>query len=98
LRNTRDSFNFEGALNGSLSTLKASDLGGLVVKHILNIHQDCMIDEVLVGQALTAGQGMRQGHSFPDSMILRLHLIKDKTRRVRRQLTVVCHIPCRQQQ
>ncbi len=57
-----------------------------------------MIDEVLVGQALTAGQGMRQGHSFPDSMILRLHLIKDKTRRVRRQLTVVCHIPCRQQQ
>lgn len=45
-----------GNLNGAFSQLKASDLGATVLKHILD-STNVMPDEVIIGQALTAGQG-----------------------------------------
>jgi len=48
-----------GNLNGCFATLKAHDLGGVVIKRIVEEcklkHED--IDEVVFGQALTAAQG-----------------------------------------
>ncbi|XP_068143356.1 acetyl-CoA acetyltransferase, cytosolic [Drosophila tropicalis] len=48
-----------GSFNGTLSKLKASDLGSVVIKEVLKrsnveAHQ---VNEVIMGQALTAGQG-----------------------------------------
>jgi len=48
-----------GNLNGCFSTLKAHQLGGVVIKRILeecNVQHDD-IDEVVMGQALTSAQG-----------------------------------------
>uniref|UniRef100_W8BS88 Acetyl-CoA acetyltransferase n=1 Tax=Ceratitis capitata TaxID=7213 RepID=W8BS88_CERCA len=48
-----------GSFNGTLSKLKASELGGVVIKEVLNRanvgNED--IDEVIIGQTLTSGQG-----------------------------------------
>uniref|UniRef100_A0A1A9WLH1 Acetyl-CoA acetyltransferase n=1 Tax=Glossina brevipalpis TaxID=37001 RepID=A0A1A9WLH1_9MUSC len=48
-----------GSFNGSLSKLKASDLSSIVIKEILNRSnvkgED--VDEIIMGQALSAGQG-----------------------------------------
>ncbi|XP_067647767.1 acetyl-CoA acetyltransferase [Eurosta solidaginis] len=48
-----------GSFNGSLSKLKASELGSAVIKEVLKrssvSNED--VDEVIMGQALTAGQG-----------------------------------------
>jgi acetyl-CoA C-acetyltransferase len=47
-----------GSLNGSLSSLKASDLGSLLIRTILEkVNKDLVPDDVIIGQALTAGQG-----------------------------------------
>ncbi|XP_011183172.2 acetyl-CoA acetyltransferase, cytosolic [Zeugodacus cucurbitae] len=48
-----------GSFNGSLSKLKASELGSVVIKEVLkrgNVNNDD-VDEVIIGQSLTAGQG-----------------------------------------
>ncbi|XP_073836264.1 acetyl-CoA acetyltransferase 2 [Musca autumnalis] len=48
-----------GNFNGTLSKLKASDLGGIVIKDLLkraNVAAN-EVNEVIMGQALTAGQG-----------------------------------------
>ncbi|XP_061391515.1 acetyl-CoA acetyltransferase, cytosolic [Musca vetustissima] len=48
-----------GNFNGTLSKLKASDLGGIVIKDLLkraNVAPN-EVNEVIMGQALTAGQG-----------------------------------------
>ena len=45
-----------GKLNGAFCQLKASDLGSVVLKHILDSTKT-IPDEVIIGQALTAGQG-----------------------------------------
>lgn len=47
-----------GSLNGSLSTLKASDLGSLLIRNIIDkVDKRLVPDDVLIGQALTSGQG-----------------------------------------
>lgn len=46
-----------GSFNGSLSTLKADDLGSVVLKKILE-ETNTFPDDVIIGQALTAGQGI----------------------------------------
>uniref|UniRef100_A0A1B0FF04 Uncharacterized protein n=1 Tax=Glossina morsitans morsitans TaxID=37546 RepID=A0A1B0FF04_GLOMM len=48
-----------GSFNGSLSKLRASDLGSIVIKEILNRSNvnGKDVDEVIIGQALSAGQG-----------------------------------------
>ncbi|XP_013104201.1 acetyl-CoA acetyltransferase, cytosolic [Stomoxys calcitrans] len=48
-----------GNFNGTLSKLKASDLGGIVIRDLLkraNVNAN-EVNEVIMGQALTAGQG-----------------------------------------
>lgn len=48
-----------GSFNGTLSKLKASELGSAVIKEVLkrgNVNGDD-VDEVIIGQTLTAGQG-----------------------------------------
>uniref|UniRef100_A0A0K8U9W5 Acetyl-CoA acetyltransferase n=1 Tax=Bactrocera latifrons TaxID=174628 RepID=A0A0K8U9W5_BACLA len=48
-----------GSFNGSLSKLKASELGSVVIKEVLkraNVNSSD-VDEVVIGQSLTAGQG-----------------------------------------
>ena len=45
-----------GSFNGSLSNLKAHELGSIVFKHILD-YTKSIPDEVIIGQALTAAQG-----------------------------------------
>ncbi|KAH8408723.1 hypothetical protein KR215_011482 [Drosophila sulfurigaster] len=48
-----------GSFNGTLSKLKASDLGSVVIKEVLrraNV-EAAQVNEVIMGQALTAGQG-----------------------------------------
>ncbi len=48
-----------GTYNGSLKNVKAHQLGAIVIKEVLNrtgIHQN-EIDEVIMGQVLTAGAG-----------------------------------------
>lgn len=48
-----------GSFNGSLSKLKASELGSVVIKEVLkraNVNSGD-VDEVVIGQSLTAGQG-----------------------------------------
>lgn len=47
----------KGSFNGSLASLKASDLGAIVLKQIITQTQT-FPDEVILGQALTAGQGL----------------------------------------
>ncbi|XP_053957212.1 acetyl-CoA acetyltransferase, cytosolic [Anastrepha ludens] len=48
-----------GSFNGSLSKLKASDLGSIVIKEVLKRSNVANgdVDEVIIGQSLTAGQG-----------------------------------------
>ncbi|XP_017863104.1 PREDICTED: acetyl-CoA acetyltransferase [Drosophila arizonae] len=48
-----------GSFNGTLSKLKASDLGSVVIKEVLKrAHVEApQVNEVIMGQALTAGQG-----------------------------------------
>ncbi|KAM7357207.1 acetyl-CoA acetyltransferase 2 [Cochliomyia hominivorax] len=48
-----------GSFNGTLSKLKASDLGAIVIKDLLKRSQVEAkdVEEVIMGQALTAGQG-----------------------------------------
>lgn len=48
-----------GAFNGSLADITAPQLGALVIKSLLDKTgiQGCEIDEVIIGQALTAGSG-----------------------------------------
>ncbi|XP_065359327.1 acetyl-CoA acetyltransferase, cytosolic [Calliphora vicina] len=48
-----------GSFNGSLSKLKASDLGAIVIKDLLKRSsvEAKDVEEVIMGQALTAGQG-----------------------------------------
>jgi len=45
-----------GSFNGSLSTLKAHELGATVLKQILAT-TNTLPDDIIIGQALTAGQG-----------------------------------------
>ncbi|KAH8372506.1 hypothetical protein KR093_011775 [Drosophila rubida] len=48
-----------GSFNGTLSKLKASDLGSVVIKEVLrraNV-EPSQVNEVIMGQTLTAGQG-----------------------------------------
>lgn len=45
-----------GSFNGSLSSLKASELGTFVLKHIIQ-ETNTFPDDVIIGQSLTAGQG-----------------------------------------
>ncbi|XP_036336655.1 acetyl-CoA acetyltransferase, cytosolic [Rhagoletis pomonella] len=48
-----------GSFNGSLSKLKASELGSIVIKEVLKRSKvkNSDVDEVIIGQSLTAGQG-----------------------------------------
>ncbi|CAF0809604.1 unnamed protein product [Brachionus calyciflorus] len=63
-----------GNLNGVFSHLKASDLGTTVLKHILE-ETHVLPDEIVIGQALTAGQGQNPARQTainsgcPDSVI-----------------------------
>ena len=45
-----------GSFNGSLSSFKADELGSVVLKHIIDSTKT-IPDDVIIGQALTAGQG-----------------------------------------
>jgi acetyl-CoA C-acetyltransferase len=45
-----------GSFNGSISSYKADELGSIVLKHIINFTKT-LPDDVIIGQALTAGQG-----------------------------------------
>lgn len=45
-----------GSFNGSFSSLKADELGSIVLKRILE-ETNTVPDDVIIGQALTAGQG-----------------------------------------
>lgn len=47
-----------GSFNGALSTLKAHELGTIVIKDILARTKNVLPEEVFIGQALTAGQGI----------------------------------------
>lgn len=52
-----------GILNGSFSSLSAADLGSVVIKEVLergNVSPDD-INEIILGQALTAGAGQNPG-------------------------------------
>lgn len=49
-----------GSFNGALSTLKAHELGSIVIRDILAKTKDTFPDEVIIGQALTAGQGLEK--------------------------------------
>lgn len=48
-----------GNFLGSLSNIKAHDLGSHLIKHLITTHKipNDAIDEVIIGQVLTAGQG-----------------------------------------
>lgn len=46
-----------GSFNGALSTLKAHELGAIVIREILVKTKQTYPDDVIIGQALTAGQG-----------------------------------------
>ena len=46
-----------GSFNGSLSSLKADELGTIVLKKILQETNHTFPDDVIIGQSLTANQG-----------------------------------------
>ena len=48
-----------GSFNGALSTLKAHELGAIVIREILVKTKQTYPDDVIIGQALTAGQGLK---------------------------------------
>ncbi len=47
-----------GSFNGSLASFKADELGSLVLKHIIDLTKT-FPDDVIIGQSLTAAQGIR---------------------------------------
>jgi acetyl-CoA C-acetyltransferase len=46
-----------GSFNGSLSSFKADELGSVVLKHIID-YTKTLPDDIIIGQALAAGQGL----------------------------------------
>lgn len=50
-----------GSLNGDLSSLKAHELGCVVIREVLSRCKldGCDVDEVILGQVLTAGKGCK---------------------------------------
>jgi len=61
-----------GSLNGDLSSLKAHELGAVVIREVLSRCSlaGCDVDEVVLGQVLTAGKDR--------NVILVLILLKEK--------------------
>ena len=49
----------KGSFNGSFSSLRAHELGSVLLKHIIE-ETKVIPDEVIIGQALTAGQGFEK--------------------------------------
>lgn len=62
---------FLGSFNGALSSVKASDLGATVLKHIIN-ETKTIPEDVILGQALTAAQGTRKTNNSLNKLILQL--------------------------